>query len=571
MNGINDVIRQDYTGPVCLYKLLAERRKANPSFRRKNPLTFNRNKQKNHRNYKHTFTVELEQKISNRVSFFLIVDTLEKKDHHNYQIIDSKYIIENHSNTFRCIFHMKKLKNLDFTKLYSIHVLIMHSSKENTNDSDFHRASCLCNRLSSFSFNDYLTEEVSLKLKSLMCMIEIKDYLMNNFHFSQIDKSRIPLKSFSSFFSPYHPQCNQRIYTLSARFQCRLYNFPPRESSDVAFSLNISNTSNTVMTVENEEGSKGTTVATISSTKPQPRDRSSERIIKLSQYPKITVHYHFLVKLRQKAKYLEFATQSITNHITCIWCHMKFMKNLYYDKSIKRIANFSTLLLWQYHQHILCCHYHFNSKIFLSDNGHLHYYFSRSDYYTTDKIILKGNKFFETLKSSKLDHSNIITMYWTKDNPISLNKIPTEYYHSSTGLSLSLQDLNYDSDEEEVDLSMTIYHCNNIINEFTDITKHEKELMKLWNTHIISFPPFGDRLFPIVCQRFIIKYCNIIIEKGLRYNLLLHLLNMWDFGLLLAEEIYQYMQYIDRIVLLRNRKGNAYEDRDDNGSIATQC
>ncbi len=59
----------------------------------------------------------------------------------------------------------------------------MHSSKENTNDSDFHRASCLCNRLSSFSFNDYLTEEVSLKLKSLMCMIEIKDYSIKNINF----------------------------------------------------------------------------------------------------------------------------------------------------------------------------------------------------------------------------------------------------------------------------------------------------------------------------------------------------------------------------------------------------
>jgi len=62
-----------------------------------------------------------------------------------------------------------------------------------------------------------------------------------------------------------------------------------------------------------------------------------------------------------------------------------------------------------------------------------------------------------------------------------------------------------------------------------------------------AFPPYGDTLLVLVCERFVQKFGTLIVEKKLRYQLLLHLMSLWDFGLLTAEEVWYFMQEVDSI------------------------
>jgi hypothetical protein len=41
-----------------------------------------------------------------------------------------------------------------------------------------------------------------------------------------------------------------------------------------------------------------------------------------------------------------------------------------------------------------------------------------------------------------------------------------------------------------------------MLDEFEDVSAEEKEFMKLWNTHIFSFPVYADGYLPLVCERF---------------------------------------------------------------------
>ena len=86
-----------------------------------------------------------------------------------------------------------------------------------------------------------------------------------------------------------------------------------------------------------------------------------------------------------------------------------------------------------------------------------------------------------------------------------------------------------------------------VIDEYEDIGYEEREFMKLWNTHIATFPPYGDTLWPATCERFVTRFAPTILANKLRYMALLHFLTMWDHGLLRGDEVAQYMGMIDRV------------------------
>eukprot|EP01036_Dinobryon_divergens_P023677 gene23677-32052_t len=124
--------------------------------------------------------------------------------------------------------------------------------------------------------------------------------------------------------------------------------------------------------------------------------------------------------------------------------------------------------------------------------------------------------------------------------------IKRPYYNSITGRQqLQESDCNYDSDEK-LDLSFDLKLALRRIDDFIDISYEDKQLMKLWNNHIHTFPPYGDRLILLVCQRFVQRFANVIVNNNLRYNLLLHLMHLWDLGLLMFEEVERCMEVVDR-------------------------
>lgn len=129
--------------------------------------------------------------------------------------------------------------------------------------------------------------------------------------------------------------------------------------------------------------------------------------------------------------------------------------------------------------------------------------------------------------------------------------VPTrQYYHPRTGLPIVNEELGYES-EDECDNRWDLMMANQALDEFEDIGYEEKVFMKLWNTHISSFPPYGDGYLPIVCERFVRKFSSRIVDEHLRYHCLFHFLVMFDFGLLRSDEVQYYMTIVDRQVKAR--------------------
>lgn len=124
----------------------------------------------------------------------------------------------------------------------------------------------------------------------------------------------------------------------------------------------------------------------------------------------------------------------------------------------------------------------------------------------------------------------------------------TEYFNALTGQPLTVDEVGCD-DETQFPEFGQLYMRNQIIDEYSDITLQEKDFMKLWHEHLTTCPPYGDRLLPLVCEQFIEKFADSIVNLNLRHNLLLHLVNLWDFGLLLSEEVQAYMEFVDAYAL----------------------
>ena len=129
----------------------------------------------------------------------------------------------------------------------------------------------------------------------------------------------------------------------------------------------------------------------------------------------------------------------------------------------------------------------------------------------------------------------------------------TQYFHAITGQPVAKSEVDYDSDAD-IDLSFDLMRKNDSLVEFSDITMQEKVFFQLWNTHLATFPPHGDRLLPVVCERFLQRFLPTIVREKLRYLALLHFINLWDFGLLLSEEVEAYMRQIDEFSVREARR-----------------
>lgn len=60
------------------------------------------------------------------------------------------------------------------------------------------------------------------------------------------------------------------------------------------------------------------------------------------------------------------------------------------------------------------------------------------------------------------------------------------YFHTETCLPIPAKELDYDS-EGEKDPKWLQRKTKQMIDEFSDVNEGEKELMKLWNLHVMKF------------------------------------------------------------------------------------
>ncbi|KAM9295979.1 polycomb protein SUZ12 [Gastrophryne carolinensis] len=105
------------------------------------------------------------------------------------------------------------------------------------------------------------------------------------------------------------------------------------------------------------------------------------------------------------------------------------------------------------------------------------------------------------------------------------------YFHSDTCLPLRPQEMDVDS-EDEKDPEWLREKTITQIEEFSDVNEGEKEVMKMWNLHVMKHGFIADNQMNHACMLFVDNYGPKIIEKNLCRNFMLHLVSMHDFNLI---------------------------------------
>uniref|UniRef100_A0A336L0Z7 CSON001913 protein n=1 Tax=Culicoides sonorensis TaxID=179676 RepID=A0A336L0Z7_CULSO len=121
------------------------------------------------------------------------------------------------------------------------------------------------------------------------------------------------------------------------------------------------------------------------------------------------------------------------------------------------------------------------------------------------------------------------------------------YHHTMTCLPVLPKELDIDS-EGESNPNWLKHKTIQMIDEFTDVNEGEKELMKLWNLHVMRFGYVGDCQIPIACDMFVEHKGKELLEKNVYKNFILHMCSLFDFGLISPENFYTTVQKIQKIL-----------------------
>lgn len=76
----------------------------------------------------------------------------------------------------------------------------------------------------------------------------------------------------------------------------------------------------------------------------------------------------------------------------------------------------------------------------------------------------------------------------------------------------------------------------------------EKELMKMWNLHVMKNGFVGDCQIPLACQMFVQNKGKELLLKNLYKNFVIHMGSLFDFGLVSAVCLYTTIQKLQEMV-----------------------
>lgn len=106
--------------------------------------------------------------------------------------------------------------------------------------------------------------------------------------------------------------------------------------------------------------------------------------------------------------------------------------------------------------------------------------------------------------------------------------------------------LRADSDDD-ADAAWILERSNHLIDEFSDVNTGEKEMMKLWNAHVASYEGvvIADRHVPGLVRAFATSHAPVLVQKKLRNNFALHLLNFYYYGVIGSDDIRACLAVVD--------------------------
>ncbi|KAF2879912.1 hypothetical protein ILUMI_26241 [Ignelater luminosus] len=121
------------------------------------------------------------------------------------------------------------------------------------------------------------------------------------------------------------------------------------------------------------------------------------------------------------------------------------------------------------------------------------------------------------------------------------------YHHTTTCLPIYPKEMDVDS-EGENDPEWLQTKTMMMIDEFTDVNEGEKELMKMWNLHVMKYGFVGDCQIPLACSMFVQHKGKELLLKNLYRNFVVHMCSLFDFGLVSAVCLYQTIQKLQEMV-----------------------
>uniref|UniRef100_A0A3Q4GSF2 SUZ12 polycomb repressive complex 2 subunit a n=1 Tax=Neolamprologus brichardi TaxID=32507 RepID=A0A3Q4GSF2_NEOBR len=133
------------------------------------------------------------------------------------------------------------------------------------------------------------------------------------------------------------------------------------------------------------------------------------------------------------------------------------------------------------------------------------------------------------------------------------------YFHSDSCLPLRPQEMEVDS-EDERDPDWLKEKTVKQIEDFMDVNEGEKEIMKLWNLHVMKHGFIADNQMNEACLLFAEHHAAVIVKRNLCRNFLLHLISMHDFNLISTLTINQAMA---RLCLVQSRATHRDKEEDD--------
>lgn len=122
------------------------------------------------------------------------------------------------------------------------------------------------------------------------------------------------------------------------------------------------------------------------------------------------------------------------------------------------------------------------------------------------------------------------------------------YHHTMTCLPVYPRELDIDSEGESDPLWLQ-HKTMQMIDEFTDVNEGEKELMKMWNLHVMKYGYVGDCQIPIALEMFIDMRGRELWVRNLYRNFVLHMSSMFDFGLVSADVMQRTIRKLRKILL----------------------
>ncbi|KAF3699749.1 Polycomb protein suz12 Suppressor of zeste 12 protein -like protein [Channa argus] len=136
------------------------------------------------------------------------------------------------------------------------------------------------------------------------------------------------------------------------------------------------------------------------------------------------------------------------------------------------------------------------------------------------------------------------------------------YFHSDSCLPLRPQEMEVDS-EDERDPDWLKEKTVKQIEEFTDVNEGEKEIMKLWNLHVMKHGFIADNQMNEACLLFAEHHGDHIVKHDLCRNFLLHLISMHDFNLVSTLTIDRAMARLRLIQSQVPHRDKAREDEEE--------